>query len=54
MTLLMLSLAMMILVAMAFAFSKTAHPYFTAAKSAVTGLSALLLVNRQPRGSACG
>ncbi|MBR4036119.1 MAG: pro-sigmaK processing inhibitor BofA family protein [Oscillospiraceae bacterium] len=53
MTLLMLSLAMMILVAMAFAFSKTAHPYFTAAKSAVTGLSALLLVNMVSGATGC-
>ncbi len=50
---LMLSLAMLILVAMAVAFSKTAHPYFTALKSAVSGLSALLLVNLVSGATGC-
>ncbi len=45
MTVLMFVMGAVILVAMAYACSRTKHPYLTAAKSAAGGLSALFLVN---------
>ena len=45
MTVLMIVVAAVMLAAMAYACSHMKHPYITAAKSAASGLSALLLVN---------
>lgn len=53
MTLFMWLTALAILIAMAYAFSKTAHPYLTAAKSGISGLSALLLVNLVSGATGC-
>ena len=53
MTVLMLLSATVILVVMARAYSKTAHPYITAAKSGVSGLGALLLVNLVSGATGC-
>ena len=45
MTALMNVVAVAMLTAMAYAYSRMKHPYITVAKSAASGLSALLLVN---------
>lgn len=45
MTFLLFMCAAAIITAVSYGFSKSAHPYLSAVKSAVTGLSALLMIN---------
>ena len=53
MTVLMFVIGGVMLTAMAYAYSRMKHPYFTAAKSAAGGLSALFLVNILSGATGC-
>ncbi len=53
MSALFLIFAMVCLVAVSYGFAKCRHPVLTAAKSSVTGLSAMLLVNLVSGATGC-
>lgn len=53
MTALMYISAAVMLAVMALAYSKANHPYLTAAKNAISGISALLLINLISGATGC-
>ncbi|MBQ7903332.1 MAG: pro-sigmaK processing inhibitor BofA family protein [Oscillospiraceae bacterium] len=53
MDLLIFICGLFMLAAVAWGFSKSRHPYITAAKSAVSGLSSLLLINLVSSATGC-
>lgn len=53
MKILIIIVGLIILIFMAWAYSKNEHPYLTAAKNAASGLSALFLVNITSSATGC-